>query len=81
VAPARDVALLGAARDLGLAEDHASLQQELVAAAPWRSYASMHLWHHQASLRRAPARTGRGSTAAAPPSVHSSRSAPEGHPS
>ena len=86
VAPARDVALLGAARDLGLAEDHASLQQELVPAAPWRSYASMHLWHHQASLRRASprrasARTRRGSTAAAPPSVHSSHSAPEGHPS
>ncbi|WP_193104774.1 DNA-3-methyladenine glycosylase 2 [Brachybacterium sp. FME24] len=53
IVPARDVALLGAARDLGLAEDHASLQQALVAASPWRSYAALHLWHHQAALRSA----------------------------
>lgn len=62
VAPARDVALLGAARDIDLADDHASLQRELVAAAPWRSYASMHLWHHQASLRRATAPSSRSNS-------------------
>ncbi|WP_232226311.1 AlkA N-terminal domain-containing protein [Brachybacterium phenoliresistens] len=56
VAPARDVALLAAARDLGLAEDHPSLTALLDAASPWRSYATLHLWHHQAGL---PARSPR----------------------
>ncbi|WP_114856420.1 Ada metal-binding domain-containing protein [Brachybacterium sp. YJGR34] len=51
VAPARDAALLGAARDLGLAEDHAGLLSALDAASPWRSYAALHLWHHQAARR------------------------------
>lgn len=85
VAPARDVALLGAARDIGLAEDHASLQQALAAAAPWRSYASMHLWHHQASLRRAPDRATPATPAAsAPPSpapLPASQPTSEGLPS
>ncbi|MDN5686823.1 MAG: helix-turn-helix domain-containing protein [Brachybacterium sp.] len=53
VAPDRDVALLGAARDLGLAEDHASLRRALEAASPWRSYAAAHLWQHRATLRAA----------------------------
>ncbi|APX34379.1 adenosine deaminase [Brachybacterium sp. P6-10-X1] len=53
VAPARDAALLGAARDLGLADDHAALRRALAAASPWRSYAAAHLWQHQASLRGA----------------------------
>lgn len=56
VAPARDVALLGAARDLGLAEDHPSLTAFLDAASPWRSYATLHLWHHQAGLPARPRR-------------------------
>ncbi|MBB5832136.1 Ada metal-binding domain-containing protein [Brachybacterium aquaticum] len=51
LSPARDAALLAAARDLGLAEDHPGLQASLAAASPWRSYATLHLWHHQASLR------------------------------
>lgn len=45
-APVRDAALLSAARDLGIAEDHRALEMSLRAAAPWRSYAAMHLWHH-----------------------------------
>lgn len=49
-APARDVALLAAARDLGLAEDFPALQAALAAASPWRSYAVMHLWHHRDTL-------------------------------
>lgn len=64
VAPARDVALLGAARELGLAQDHAALQQVLAGASPWRSYATLHLWHHQSALRRAGS-TGRELGAAA----------------
>lgn len=56
VAPARDVALLAAARDLGLAEDHAELAALLAAAAPWRSSATLHLWHHQAGLPARPPR-------------------------
>lgn len=60
--PARDVALLGAARDLGIAADHSSLAQALQAASPWRSYASLHLWLHNSTLP--PARTRRP---AAPP--------------
>ena len=51
-APAGDAALLGAARDLGLAEDHTALQRVLEAASPWRSYAALHLWQHQATPRR-----------------------------
>src|SRR5699024_2305153 len=47
-APARDVALLAAARDLGLAEDFSSMQEALAAAPPWRSYAALHLLHHRA---------------------------------
>ncbi|MBK0332282.1 helix-turn-helix domain-containing protein [Brachybacterium sp. MASK1Z-5] len=50
LAPPRDVALLAAARDLGLAEDLDDLPESLAPAAPWRSYASLHLWHHAASL-------------------------------
>lgn len=50
VAPARDVALLAAARDLDLAEDFPALATALGAASPWRSYAAMHLWHHRDSL-------------------------------
>lgn len=49
-APARDVALLAAARDLGLAEDFSSMQEALAAASPWRSYAVMHLFHHRDTL-------------------------------
>jgi AraC family transcriptional regulator of adaptative response / DNA-3-methyladenine glycosylase II len=48
VAPPRDAALLTAARDLGLADDHAALTTLLARAAPWRSYATMLLWHHAA---------------------------------
>jgi AraC family transcriptional regulator of adaptative response / DNA-3-methyladenine glycosylase II len=48
VAPPRDAALLAAARDLGLADDHAALTTLLARAAPWRSYATMLLWHHAA---------------------------------
>ncbi|MGP5374698.1 DNA-3-methyladenine glycosylase 2 family protein [Brachybacterium alimentarium] len=51
VLPARDAALLSAARDLGLAEDHPGLLRALEVASPWRSYAALHLWHHQAALR------------------------------
>lgn len=50
VAPARDVALLAAARDLGIAEDFPTLESALEVASPWRSYAVMHLWHHRGSL-------------------------------
>ncbi|NMA77943.1 MAG: DNA-3-methyladenine glycosylase 2 family protein [Actinomycetales bacterium] len=50
VAPARDVALLAAARDLGLAVGFPSMQTALGAASPWRSYAVMHLWHHRDTL-------------------------------
>ncbi|UQN31378.1 DNA-3-methyladenine glycosylase 2 [Brachybacterium kimchii] len=50
LAPPRDVALLAAARDLGLADDLDDLPASLAPAAPWRSYASLHLWHHAASL-------------------------------
>ncbi|MFC7466268.1 Ada metal-binding domain-containing protein [Brachybacterium sp. GCM10030252] len=60
VAPARDVALLAAARDLGIAQDHASLEAALAAASPWRSYAAMQLWHHQAQLRAPEQPAGRG---------------------
>lgn len=49
-APARDVALLAAARDLGLAEDFPELQTALAVASPWRSYAVMHLFHHRDTL-------------------------------
>ncbi|MFC0676026.1 DNA-3-methyladenine glycosylase 2 family protein, partial [Brachybacterium hainanense] len=56
LAPPRDVALLAATRDLGLAEDHAALAALLATAAPWRSYATMHLWHHQAGLPARPSR-------------------------
>ncbi|MGP9694519.1 Ada metal-binding domain-containing protein [Brachybacterium sp. AOP25-B2-12] len=60
VAPSRDVALLAAARDLGLADDLPALDRLLRTAAPWRSYAVMHLWHHAAAIgtpstRRTPA--------------------------
>jgi len=48
----RDVALLSAARDLHIADTHAALVTALRAAAPWRSYAVMHLWHHAAGLPR-----------------------------
>lgn len=51
VAPARDAALLQAARGLGIAEDHPTLSAWLDCAAPWRSLAVMHLWHHAAALR------------------------------
>lgn len=74
VAPARDAALLAAARDLGLAEDHAALQSALRAASPWRSYAALHLWHHQASLRRGAVRPDARTPAPIP-----SPDAPEGH--
>jgi AraC family transcriptional regulator of adaptative response / DNA-3-methyladenine glycosylase II len=60
LAPPRDVALLAAARDLGLAQTLEELPPALAPAAPWRSYASLHLWHHAASLppaRRSPGRT------------------------
>lgn len=67
VAPARDVALLAAARDLGLAEDHDELQQALATASPWRSYAALHLWQHQAQLRRS-----------SPTSASPARPVPEG---
>ncbi|WP_152352059.1 DNA-3-methyladenine glycosylase 2 [Brachybacterium subflavum] len=50
LAPPRDVALLAAARDLGIADDLDDLPVSLAPAAPWRSYASLHLWHHAASL-------------------------------
>lgn len=50
VAPARDVALLAAARALGLADDFTALGTCLQAASPWRSYAVMHLWHHRDEL-------------------------------
>lgn len=50
VAPRRDVALLASARALGLAEDFATLDGALSAAAPWRSYAVLHLWHHRDTL-------------------------------
>ncbi|AXK44516.1 Ada metal-binding domain-containing protein [Brachybacterium saurashtrense] len=63
VAPARDAALLAAARDLGLAENHAALAAALRAASPWRSYACLHLWHHAAALRR-------GGTVSATPAPH-----------
>lgn len=52
VAPARDAALLGAARDVRLAESHDALQRVLRDASPWRSYAALHLWHHHAEHRR-----------------------------
>ena len=61
--PARDVALLGAARDLGIADDHGSLFAALQAASPWRSYASLHLWLHNSTLRPPPRRR----RSAAPP--------------
>ena len=61
--PARDVALLGAARDLGIADDHGSLFEALQAASPWRSYASLHLWLHNSTLRPPPRRR----RSAAPP--------------
>lgn len=54
VAPARDVALLAAARDLDIAEDLPTLDRLLRTAAPWRSYAVMHLWHHQAAITSPP---------------------------
>lgn len=43
--PPRDAALLQAARDLGVAADHAALSALLERASPWGSYAAMHLWH------------------------------------
>lgn len=49
-APPRDVALLAAARALGLAEDFPALDRALRAATPWRGYAAMHLWHHRDTL-------------------------------
>ena len=52
LAPSRDAALLAAARDLGLADTHDELDRALAPAAPWRSYAVMHLWHHAAALPR-----------------------------
>lgn len=58
VAPARDVALLAAARDLGLADDHPELAAVLEQARPWRSYAVMHLWQHAAHLPDLSARRG-----------------------
>lgn len=54
----RDVALLSAARDLGIADTHESLVVALRAAAPWRSYAVMHLWHHAAGMPRPSRRRG-----------------------
>jgi AraC family transcriptional regulator of adaptative response / DNA-3-methyladenine glycosylase II len=51
VAPARDAALLAAARDLGIAEDHAELGSALEGARPFRSYAALYLWHHAAHLQ------------------------------
>lgn len=68
-APSRDVALLGAARDLGIAGDDATLMQALAPASPWRSYAALHLWLHNSTLpppirRRRP--TGSPSTTASP---------------
>lgn len=51
-APPRDAALLNAARDLGIAEDHAALQRAVADASPWRSYAALHLWHHAATPTR-----------------------------
>lgn len=51
LAPPRDAALLAAARDLGLAADHAELMRALEAARPLRSLAVMHLWHHAAAIR------------------------------
>jgi AraC family transcriptional regulator of adaptative response / DNA-3-methyladenine glycosylase II len=50
LAPPRDVALLAAARDLGIADALDDLSASLAPAAPWRSYATLHLWHHAASL-------------------------------
>lgn len=61
--PARDVALLGAARDLQLADDHDSLTLALQPASPWRSYASLHLWLHNSTLTPPPRRR----RSAAPP--------------
>lgn len=55
--PARDAALLAAARSLAVAEDHHALLRELEPASPWRSYAVMHLWHHAATLPRSTRRT------------------------
>lgn len=70
VAPARDAALLIAAKDLGLAEDHAELTAVLRSASPWRSYACLHLWHHAAALRRGAASRAT-TTAAHPPAPRS----------
>lgn len=50
LAPERDVALLRAAQDLGIASTLADLPAALVPAAPWRSYAALHLWHHAQAL-------------------------------
>src|SRR5699024_3449817 len=50
VAPARDVALLAAARARRLADGFPALATCLQAASPWRSYAVMHLWHHRDEL-------------------------------
>lgn len=49
-APARDVAMLAAARDLGIADDDRTLMQALAPASPWRSYAALHLWLHRSTL-------------------------------
>src|SRR5699024_2352583 len=49
-APARDVALLAAARDLGLAEDFSSMQEALAGASPWRSHADKQRFHRRDTI-------------------------------
>lgn len=61
LAPARDAALLAAARDLDLAQDHAELTAVLETARPWRSTSVMHLWQHAAHRRTRPSEVSRSS--------------------
>ena len=70
VAPPRDAALLTAAKDLGLAQDHTELTAALRSTAPWRSYACLHLWHHAAALRRAGASSSTPHSPTHPPAPH-----------
>ena len=43
--PTGDVALIKAAKALGIAETAAALEQAAEAWRPWRAYAAIHLWH------------------------------------
>lgn len=66
ILPAGDAAVRAGARSLGLPHTPGGLDAWGATIAPWRSYATMHLWRAAAALRDAPSRRSSGTVRDAP---------------